>query len=378
MPFVISSNRMSDLQTTPENNPSLPYVDVIVVLWHSTPFMEALFQGLLISDYPHDRMTVHIVDNSPGDGSLDEVKRLMQLHAAGLPSIELHEPGKNTGFSGGNNLAIRVSIERGHRYSYLLNHDAEFEAGTLREVVAVAEADPLIGSAQSLLVLQQNPEEINSSGNAIHYLGFGYCAGYHEKRSEAPTGVPRIGYASGAGVLFPNEVLKKVGLLDETLFAYHEDLDLGWRLLLAGYRNVLAPKSVLRHRYEFSRSIAKWYWMERNRLVVVLKNYHWLTILLLLPQLIATDVAILAFALKGGWWREKFRAMGWFFYPSHWAYIWRGRREIARIRAVSDRTVLESFTPYIAYQEFENDLVKHVANPFWNISLTILKLIARW
>lgn len=355
-----------------------PFVDVIVVLWHSAPFMEALFQGLETLDYPHDRVAVHFVDNSPGDGSLDEVKAQMTKRAGRLPTIELHEPGTNTGFSGGNNLVMRLSMERGHEYSYLLNHDASFEPGALTEIVALAQSDASIGSVQSLLVLQQNPDEINSTGNAIQFLGFGYCAGYHLKRTEAPTEPTQIGYASGAGVLFPNSVLKKVGLLDETLFAYHEDLDLGWRIMLAGYKNMLAPKSVIQHRYEFSRSIKKWFWMERNRNAVLLMNYSLATILLLLPQLVAIDLLLLAFAVTGGWWREKLRAMSWFLKPSTWTYMARGRKERQALRVISDAMVLKTFTPVIAYQEFESPFVRTVANPLFTLSYRITRAIVRW
>ena len=355
-----------------------PFVDVIVVLWHSAPFMEALFAGLETLEYPHDRVTVHFVDNSPGDGSLDEVKAQMQKRAGKLPTIELHEPGTNTGFSGGNNLVMKLSIERGHAYSYLLNHDAAFEPAALKEIVELAESDPSIGSVQSLLVLQQNPDEINSTGNSIHFLGFGYCAGYHLKRSDAPTSPTQIGYASGAGVLFPNRVLNEVGLLDETLFAYHEDLDLGWRIMLAGYKNMLAPKSVVQHRYEFSRSIKKWFWMERNRNAVLMKNLKLATFLLLLPQLIAIDLLLLAFAVIGGWWREKLRAMSWFLKPSTWKYIAQSRRESAKIRKVPDAAILPVFTPVIAYQEFESPFVRTVANPLFKLSYAVVRAIVRW
>lgn len=355
-----------------------PSVDVIVVLWKSVPYLETLFDGLVNLDYPHDRMTVHFVDNGHGDGSLDETRRLMAQHAANLPPIEIHEPGKNTGFSGGNNIAIALSIARGHEYSYLLNHDATFEPTALREIVAVAEADAGIGSVQSLLVLQQNPDEVNSRGNAIHFLGNGYCDGYHECREEVRDAVVPIGYASGAAVLYRNTVLKEVGFLDETLFAYHEDLDLGWRILLAGYRNVLAPRSVVRHRYEFSRSITKWYWMERNRGIVVLKNYRLATLVILAIPLFVTDLAILMFGIMGGWWREKLRAMGWFWKPSSWAYLWRGRQEIARIRKVPDAFILRAFVPVIAYQEFERAIMTTVINPMMRLAFLVVKALVRW
>ena len=355
-----------------------PFVDVIVVLYHSASYLEALFNGLARADYERDRWVVHFVDNSPGDGSLDEAKKQLARRAGSLPTVIIHEPGENTGFSRGNNLAWRESISQGHEYVYLLNPDAEFESSTLSAAVAVAEADKNIGSVQSLLVLQQNPEEVNSSGNAIHFLGFGYCGGYHEQRKDVPAEVKMIAYGSGAGILYRNSEAREIGLLDETLFMYHEDLDLGWRMMLAGYHNVMAPQSILRHRYEFSRSIQKWYWMERNRWVVVLKNYAWPTVVLLLPMLCVADVALLAFAVKGGWWREKLRAMAWFFRLQTWIYIWRGRRDVAKIRKVPDSLILRRLTPLIAYQEFEHDLVNKIANPFWKLSFAWLKFIVRW
>lgn len=353
-------------------------VDVITVLWKSTSFLPALFEGLVATDYPKQAWRMHFVDNNPGDGSLDEVRRLMAVHAGKLPEIVIHEPQGNTGFAGGNNLVIRQAMGQGHEYVYLHNHDAQFEAGALREAVAIAESDAHIGSVQSLMVLAKQPEEINSTGNAVHYIGFGYCLGYHEKRPDAPREVQDIAYGSGAATLFSVKVLKEVGLLDETLWLYHEDLDLGWRILLAGYRNVLAPKSVMRHQYEFSRSIAKWYWMERNRDAVLLKNYRLGTILLLLPQIIVADIGLFFFAVKGGWWREKWRASAWFLHASTWRYLWKGRKEIAAIRRIGDRQILERFTPYIAYQEFESPIVKRLLNPLWALSFSVLKFFVRW
>ncbi len=359
-------------------NERAPFVDVVTVLWNSARFLPALFAGAAATDYPRDRWRLHLVDNNPGDGSAAEARRLMAEHAGHLPEVLIHEPGMNTGFSGGNNLVMRQALEKGSDYVYLLNHDAAFESSALREAVAVAESDPCIGSVQSLLVLQQSPDEVNSRGNAIHYLGFGYCVGYHEPCASVPSRPVDIGYASGAGVLYPARVLREVGLLDETLWLYHEDLDLGWRIRLSGHRNVLAPASVVRHHYEFSRSIAKWYWMERNRAAVVLKNFRLATVLLLLPQLILIDIALFAFAVKGGWWREKLKAWKWFLKPSTWAYIARGRREIARSRKVSDACILSHMTPVVAYQDIESPFVRLVVNPAWRGLFALLRLVVLW
>lgn len=355
-----------------------PFVDVVVVLWNSARFMPALFAGAASTDYPKNSWRLHFVDNNPGDGSVDVVRRLMSQYAEALPQVLIHEPGKNTGFSGGNNLVMRQAIQEGSDYVYLLNHDAAFEPAALRQAVKVAQTDSCIGSVQSLLVLQQNTNEINSRGNAIHYLGFGYCLGYHEARSSVSLDVVDIAYASGAGVLYPVRVLREVGLLDETLWLYHEDVDLGWRIRLAGYRNVLAPQSVVQHYYEFSRSISKWYWMERNRLAVILKNFTLGTIILLLPQLIIVDIALFVFALKGGWWREKLKALSWFLLPSTWRYILKGRKIIAQQRKVSDADILAGMTPIIAFQDVDNTFVRTYIHPLWRGLFACMRYLVRW
>jgi GT2 family glycosyltransferase len=242
----------------------------------------------------------------------------------------------------------------------------------------VAQTEKNIGSVQSLLLRGDNPDQINSRGNALHFLGFGYCLGDHQPASEAPTKVTDISYASGAGVLFPVKVLQEVGLLDEVLFAYHEDLDLGWRIMLAGHRNVLAPQSIVRHHYEFSRSISKWYWMERNRSLVLLKNYSFWTLLVMLPSIVATDVAIWAFAAKGGWLKEKSRASIWFLRPSTWKYLLNGRDQVAHIRRVPDWLILRRMVWKVEYQDMKSGWAEKIANPFWHLLYDSLRVIIRW
>src|SRR3989338_4225897 len=184
----------------------VPGVDVIVVTWNARPYLEELVRGLCVVDYPRNAFTVHIVDNASSDGSADYVKSVLANPPPGLPKAVLHEPGSNTGFAGGNNLVMRASQAD---YCYLLNHDAAFEPGTLREAVSVAETHPNAGSVQSLLVLMQDPQTINSTGNDIHFAAFGYCRGYKQPMREAPVDVQPIAYASGAGVLYRNSVLRE-------------------------------------------------------------------------------------------------------------------------------------------------------------------------
>ncbi|MBI5655080.1 glycosyltransferase family 2 protein [Candidatus Uhrbacteria bacterium] len=355
-----------------------PRVDVIVLLFKNAQFMPALFSGFAELDYPREKITLHLVDNGPEDGSLVEARRQISELSDKLPQIVVHEPGKNTGFTGGNNLVTRELLACPGEYIYLLNGDATFEPTALKEAVEAAENDLKIGAVQSLLVLQQNPDEINSEGNALHYLGFGYCLGYHKRRTEAPKDVVDIAYPSGAGVLLRNSVLEKVGLFDEALIAYHEDLDLGWRIRLAGYRVVLAPRSVVRHYYEFSRSISKWYLMERNRMIVLFKNYKIATLVWLLPQLVASEAALLVFAIVKGWWSDKLRVYGYMLKPSTWKYVGEERRKVNGLRKAKDRKILELTVPTIAYQDVESWPVKVFLNPVGKVLHWLTRVVVFW
>jgi N-acetylglucosaminyl-diphospho-decaprenol L-rhamnosyltransferase len=363
--------------TVVESQP-LPRVAVVTVLYRCARFMPAFFASLAEVDYPRDRLELHLVDNGAGDGTLAAARREIERLGERLPTVVVHEPGANLGFAAGNNLALRAAIAGGVDYAFLLNPDATFETPALREAVRVAESTAEVGSVQSLLVLGDDPERVNTSGNHIHFLGFGYVGGYLGARASVSPATRDIAFSSGACVLLPVAALKRVGLFDETLWLYHEDLDLGWRLRVAGLRNLAAPASVCRHYYEFSRAKSKWYWMERNRWIVVLKNYRLPTVLLLLPAMWLADLGLLLMAAKAGWLGAKLRSLLWFLRPSAWCYLWQGRRAIARLRRVPDRELLRHFTAVIDHPDFRSPLVTKLVEPVWRLMLAVLRRLVRW
>jgi GT2 family glycosyltransferase len=356
----------------------LPRVAVVTVLYRCEKFMRGLLESVAQVDYPRERLEFHLVDNGAGDGSLAAAKVEIERLGASLPTVVIHEPVDNVGFAVGNNIALRAALDRGVDYCFLLNPDATFEPAALKAAVGVAESARDVGSVQSLLVLGDEPEVVNTSGNHIHFLGFGYVGGYRRPRAEVPAEPREIAFSSGACVLLPAQVLRRVGLLDETLWLYHEDLDLGWRIRLAGFRNLIAPASVCRHFYEFSRAQSKWYWMERNRWIVVLKNYRLATVLLLLPAMLVADCGLLLMSAKAGWLGGKLRSLAWFLRPSSWVYLWRGRRDVGRIRRVSDREILRHFTAVIDFPDFRSPVITKVIEPVWKAMLAVLRALVRW
>ncbi|MBU0625034.1 glycosyltransferase family 2 protein [Patescibacteria group bacterium] len=346
-------------------------VTIIVLTYNSSKYLDGCFGSLEKMERGDLAVEVIAVDNGSSDGTPQEITQR-------FPWVKVVDSGGNIGFSAGNNIAIRQALIDGADFVYLLNHDTEVEPCFLLAAVAVAETDPRIGSVQSLLLLHPERDLVNSSGNAIHFLGFGYCCDYRRPVDQLDRETVRdIAYASGAAVLFRCSALKKVGLLDERLFMYHEDLDLGWRLLLANYRNVLAPQSVVWHKYEFSRSIAKLYFMERNRYIILLKNLRLWSLLVIAPGLIIAEAFLALSAVRGGWWKKKLRALSYFLRPKAWRHIFCERDMVAATRLVSDRDILHLFTYEIRDQEGSGPFTLFIANPLMGQTWRIMKYLIR-
>lgn len=360
------------------NNTPKKKVAIIAVLWKSRQFLPTWFESLAKIDYPRESVDLILIDNFSSDGTQEYVENVLKNPLPGMPRIKYMRQEENLGFAGGNNVGFEYAKANGYDYFYLLNYDTRVDPGFIREAIEAAESDEKIGSVQSLLLLHPEKHLINSSGNMIHYLGFGFCGDGRVPRAERNfSGLPEIAYPSGAGVLLKTEVIEKTGLFDEVLFAYHEDLDLGWNIRLAGYKNVLAPKSIVYHEYEFSRSISKYYWMERNRFIVFFANYKFLTQLLFLPPFIIMELGQIIFSTKSGWWKEKFRAVMWMKAPWHWGYLFKKHFRVSRIRKVKDREILRLYVGKISYQEINNWALR-IVNPVFNVYFKIVRSIIFW
>jgi GT2 family glycosyltransferase len=342
-------------------------VMIVVLTYNSSKYLDGCFGSLEKIDRSNLKVQIIAVDNGSSDGTTDKLRQR-------YPQVRIIDSGGNIGFAAGNNIAMRLAVTEGFDFVYLLNHDTEVAPDFLLKSVAVAQADKKIGSVQSLLLLHPERGLINSSGNAIHFLGFGYCCDYRRPLADLHKSEVRdIAYASGAAVLLRCSALKEVGLFDERFFMYHEDLDLGWRMLLVGYRNVLAPQSMVWHKYEFSRSIAKWYFMERNRYLVLLKNLRLWSLLVILPGLVAAEVFMVLSAVRGGWWGKKLKALSYFLKPKTWKHVFYEREHVAAMRRKNDRDIIPLFTHEIRDQEGSSPFMLFIANPLMGKAWSIMK-----
>jgi GT2 family glycosyltransferase len=139
------------------------------------------------------------------------------------------------------------------------------------------------------------------------------------------------------------ETFHELGGFAEEFFMYLEDLELGWRARIAGYRVVVDPAADVLHEYEFGRNPRKNYFLERNRLVFVLSAYSARLLVLLAPLLVATEVGMVLLALKERWAGDKLAGWGWLLRNAR--DVGRRRRGTQRLRKVRDRDLARYLTP---------------------------------
>lgn len=312
---------------------------------------------------PSDVLLI-VVDNNSQDDTVEIVERL-------APESTIIRNSENTGFATACNQGMRSAIERGVDFVFLANQDLSFTDAWLEPLVKKMAKEPRAGAVQSFILLYPQTDRINSCGNSLHYLGFGFTKGYQQKLSEWRRFYSQeIGYCSGAAVLYRVKALEEVGLFDEAYFMYHEDTDLSWRLLLAGYSLAVEPSSRVNHEYEFSRSIQKFYYIERNRIYTMLKNYQFKTLLLIAPLFFIWEFGLFCYSLLGlisgkktlGC-KEKLRGYAFFCNLKNIKTLLASRRAIQSKRKVADRALVKHWVSVIEFQDVKSPLLEKCANP---------------
>jgi hypothetical protein len=360
---------------------------IAIVAYNHRRFLRACLDALDRAGLEPATTRVILVDNASTDDTAAFVAKELLVGEpartrAGLPVVFVASE-TNLGFAGGNHVALRRAAADGDEFVYLLNPDTEVEAGFLAEAIAAARLDPRIALVQSLVLRHGEPDTVNSHGDALHFLGFGYSNGDGRKLSEPEVaawtaGVRNIPYACGTAALVRVAALAEIGLFQEELFVYSEDVELSWRARLAGYRVVAAPASRVQHKYDFYRSTAKFYWLERNRWLVLLWCYGASTLALLVPALLVMEAGVWAMALRGGWWREKARACRYLLTPAHWPRVAATRRAVQQIRRQGDCAVTGLFAGVITFGPMSPWLLTRVANPVFSAYWRLVRRVLCW
>ncbi|MFA5247684.1 MAG: glycosyltransferase family 2 protein [Patescibacteria group bacterium] len=339
--------------------------------WHdyAEKYIDDCLAGIRTQDYSGE-IKIFITDNETSGKSYE----FLHSKLSGLiPAVEISRNKTNDGFAKGCNDSMKKALAEGSDYIFNLSIHSVMEPDCISRLVEVAESDEKIGAVQALCLLCPEKNKILSRGNATHFLGFGYCLGYKEELEGRPAKFcgpteNDIFYPSGGSFFLKKEILEKVGMFDEKYWMYNEDQELGWRIWLAGYRCVLAPKAVMCSKYNFLRSISKYYWMDRNRILAILECYQLSTLILIFPAFILMEFGLLLFSLKNGSLKEKIKVWKYFLSLKNWRYIIKARARNQGLRQVRDREIAKLVTGKIWYQEvgdWKLRLINPVFNAYW-------------
>lgn len=342
----------------------LPKVGIILLSYNGELFLPKALRSIQKTEYPREKLFLIFVDNASSDQSFFLLTDFSKTHPEF--HIFLIKNEKNLGFGRGNNIGFRVAQEEKLDYIITLNQDIqEVDPKWVQCLVDTLESDSTIAIVQARIMRFPQKHLVNTIGNRYHYLGFGYSEGNgkpYEHTGENT--VTTIMYSSGGALCTRVPLLKKYGGFDEETFMYHEDVELSLRFRLLGYKIVCHHNAVVYHQYEFGRSIKKYYWMERNRLWVLLTYYKIKTLILILPVFLLIEMALLFFSLRSGFFLAKLKSYGYFLVPSHLLRLIKRRKYIQSIRRLSDKELFNFVETEIRDQEVENSILKRFGNPF--------------
>lgn len=353
-------------------------IAIIIVSLNGEKFLPDCLDSVILSEYPRECLNLILVDNNSQDRSVSILEGFQKRHPS--HSIKIIKNKKNLGFCGGYNVGIKEGLKEDPSFFVLLNQDTVIDKLCIKELASVADEKEDIAMVQARLMLWGKKNIINSLGNEFHFLGFGYTRGYKQvyDGKDYHKSFDSIPYSSGCAFLIKRKVLERIGLLDEDIFAYHEDTDWSLHSRILGYDVVVAYHAIVWHKYEFSRSIQKYYFMERNRILLLLWYYKVATLIFVFPAWLFMEVGLLFFSFINGWWKEKFRAYWYFFSLKNWKKILKKRRIIQKQRIKKDKDICKLFTARIEFQDVDNVILIKIVNPLLSLYWRLVKPMIRW
>lgn len=342
-----------------------PTVSTVIVAYDSAADLRRTLPALGREARPGDEVIV--LDNGPG-GSGD----LGDLVAELLPEARVVPMGANTGFTGAVNHGAELA--RGDLL-LILNPDATPEPGFGDAIRETAAAHPGWDAWMALVACRIDGEpRVNTWANPVHYTGIAWAGGHGRPLEEADA-AHEIPVASGACLAVRREAWHRTGGLAEEFFLYHEDIDFSLRLRSAGGRIGLEPAAVVDHDYEFGANALKWFWLERNRLATVIRNWPGPLLALVAPVLLATELALIPVAARGGWLSHKARS--WRDLARWMPRLLRERRELAARRTITAGEFARLLTPDLDSpllpEAVRRGPVRWLLRGWWAMVLAILR-----
>ena len=276
-------------------------VVVVIVNANAGSLLAQTLTALAAQTRAPDRTMV--VDNASRDGSADGLEER-------FTDIEVVRLEENLGFAGANNLAVQEASDC--EWIALLNPDAFPEPEWLEQVLAAAEERPDYSFFANRMVMAADPGRLDATGDLVHVSGIAWPRDHGTPSSSARPG-DEVFSASAAAALYRRDAFVGVGGFDERFFCYFEDVDLGFRLRLAGHRCWYVPTAVVSHvgaSTSGRESDFFLYHTHRNVVWTYVKNMPSPLFWLYLPQHVLFNVLVLIAYTRLGRARLVLRAKG--------------------------------------------------------------------
>lgn len=308
----------------------IPFVSLVVVNYNGEGIIAKCLSSLVKVNYPKNKYELIVVDNSSTDDSISIIEK--------FPKVKIIQNKDNEGYVGVNSCLSKVK----GKYIFILNNDLEMGKNCLRKLVDVIEEDNSIGMVAPKLI-NYYKRNVRSGGTWVSRAF--YNGHFAETMEEKAKEIPYL----GVGIV-RTSIAKKFGYIyDPDYFIYAEDLDLGLRLRLIGYKTVYVPDAVIYHMHSVTMMKESrhknTFLLEKNLLMTFFKILSLKNMIIFLPYVsalrlfaIAKDMLTLhvssAFA--------RFKAIAWLIFNAN--SIYKKRKETQKFRKADDSYILKVFS----------------------------------
>ena len=305
-------------------------ISIVILNYNGKDFLKNCIES--IKKETKCRYEIIVIDNASPDNSGRENSLI-------FPDCKFILNSENVGVPEGLNIGIKNS--KGE-FIVLMNNDITVTTNWLEKFF---DAYKKYGIAlyQPKFLKMKNPEILDGTGDMINLFGFGFARAKGQFDNGSYDIIEEVSYASGTCMFLPRKIIDDIGYFDNKLFAYHEELDYGWRARLYGYKSYYVPQSIIHHfgSANWGWTGQKFYFLERNRWHVLLKNYSWRTLSRLLPSLIVLEIIMIGFFAKKKILLKKLRSYGSIIKSTN--QIRKDRKIVQSLRKISDDEIMKNF-----------------------------------
>ena len=305
-----------------------PKTSIIILNYNGGKLIETCIKSVFNNSMNFELI---LIDNNSSDNSQIICKKK-------FPKIILYENEQNIGLTARN---IGIDKAKGE-FIVFLDSDTVVEQNWLENLLESFKKNGE-GLYQPKILEMNQDQVISSAGNMINIFGLPFSTGRGKKDNGQYDKFRKIGYTSGACTFTSIKIIKKIGVIDPIFFAYHDDLDYGWRGSLLNISSYYEPKSIIYHHvsHTLSWNSKKFFLLERNRWICLLTLYSTKTLIKLFPLLCILEIGIFGYFISKRMSGVKIKAFFDLIRLNN--KIKKRKRSLQKLRKIDDHEIIENF-----------------------------------